>query len=289
MALYTTKLWESGIDSIDYSIPMYEESLQMLCAYNYTGEREEGDLFDTYLQFHWSCNLSLSLSFFFLAFSWSACVLLGRKLCHNIRQQLDSARLNSFWIVTRAFFDQDQFPDISNVTFSALGLLISLLFFVAKDCFMLNLVSTDLVVIKEPPVIRSYQDAVERENLRILLFSGTFEETFFRGADEGTLEHNLWNKVYLVEELSPQSLMAIYDPVVEQRMVSLVRDWLGINAAVIGITKSRMDGYNNLRALATKDESSGKRFTVGFMIRRDAPVALRTYSHRRYFICLFIR
>ena len=82
-------------------------------------------------------------------------------------------------------------------------------------------------------------------------------------------------------DISFEAIQAVWQPIIEQRIVCLLRDWLGYAAANLGLTKTRELGVEYIRALATKDETD-KFFTTSFMIQRDAPQALKQFITERY-------
>ena len=57
--------------------------------------------------------------------------------------------------------------------------------------------STDLVTIEEPRVVRSYDDIIGREDLNVQFFNGSGEEEFFLGAKDGSKEFKIWQIEWL--------------------------------------------------------------------------------------------
>ena len=47
------------MDYIEYMPPIFDEFMQITCAYNYTENFEMNDLIDAYTEFHWSYYVSL--------------------------------------------------------------------------------------------------------------------------------------------------------------------------------------------------------------------------------------
>lgn len=125
---------------------------------------------------------------------WKFCENLASDIDENCKSELDNARLPSYWIMLCAILDQDQFPNVSKSSFSVLSICFSLFFFVMVDCYMMNMMRSDLVVIDEPGVVRTYQDAIDKEGLRLIFFTGSDEEKFFRDAPIGTKEYAIWQK-----------------------------------------------------------------------------------------------
>ena len=122
------------------------------------------------------------------------------------------------------------------------------------DCFMLNCMRTDLVTIEEPKVIRSYQDIIDREDLKVLFHQGWGDEQFFQHAKEGSKEQEIWSKKYMMEDLSPQSIGNAWQPVADQTMVTLGRDWIGRSCANLGMRTMIQMGIDTFRTMETIDE-----------------------------------
>lgn len=262
------------IDFVDYSVPVYDEDLQIICSYNYTVDWVPSDLMDAYLEFHWSYYVSLSLTFFIFIFVWKICANLATKICKTLRDEIRNARLPSYWIMICAILDQDQFPNVSRIAFSTLSICFSLFFFILVDCFMMNIMRSDLATIEEPRVIRTYEDIVDRNGLEILFLNGMDEEVFFRDAEEGSIESKIWDKKKIIKSISPDIIGEVWQPVIDQRIIGIVRDWTGLSAANLGITKTRAMEVENIRAITTRVD---QHFTNAFMIHKDAPPKLKIF------------
>ena len=123
-----TKIWETKLDRIEYTIPVFDEFLQIISAYNYTEHFEEQDLIDAYLEFHWSYYLSLIGTLIAFIGIWDWCSLIGSKLCKKVKKEIANSRLPSYWIMTCAILDQDQFPNDFSISFhNSFALLFTLL------------------------------------------------------------------------------------------------------------------------------------------------------------------
>lgn len=232
------RMWESKLPYIDYTVPIMEEFLTTMSAYNVTDRMESGDLIDAYLAFHWSYYVSLVVTLAIFIMVWRMC----EKYCFRYRPkqktEIQNARLPPSWIMTCAILDQDQFPNITHIAFKALSLLFSLFFFITIDCFMMNIMSTDLVVIEIPQVIRTYQDFLDR-NAKIIFMEGWDENNFFEHAPEGSLEKQLWDKRYMIRTVNVETMSAIREPILRQEMALVLRDWFGLSAASFGLGKTR--------------------------------------------------
>ena len=88
----------------------------------------------------------------------------------------------------------------------------------------------------------------------------------------------LYLQSYMLHTLSLDSTGPLWDPLLRQEMVFLLRDWFGLAATNFGLGKNVF--YDKIRALITYDET-GKSFTDGFMIHKSAPQELKDYIHTR--------
>ena len=261
-------------------MPLYDEFLQIICSYNYTEHFKEQDLINTYLEFHWSYYVSLVLTLIAFISIWNWCSLIASKLSAQVKKEIENSRLPSYWIMTCAILDQDQFPNISRLAFTILSFCFSFFFFITVNCFMLNMMRTDLVTIEEPRVITSYDDIIGREDLNVVFPKGLDEEAFFREAKDGSKEFIIWQKRRFMEELSAEAINDIWQPTIDQRLIFVLRDWVGLAVANFGITKSREMGMDYFRAIYTKDET-GKFFTNAFLIQKEATQVFKDYIYER--------
>lgn len=145
---------------------------------------------------------------------------------------------------------------------------------------MLNMLSTDLVVIVKPSVIRNYADIQRREDVRTLFYEGWADSKFFKDAKPGTDEYEVWKKSYIMKDFSVGEISKVWQPVIDQKILMVAREWLCATVANLGLTKMRELGHNYIRALKTKDEKE-KRFTNSHMMQKDAPMAFKSYISKR--------
>ena len=154
--------------------------MMIFSAYNYSSTIKDADLLSTYLSFHWSYYFSIVFTFLFFTAACIFCSLPASQVSKKVKQEIAHARKPSWWITKYAILDQDQYPNMSRVYFTILSLCFSAFFYLLIDCFMPNIISTDLVVIEHPRVIRDYHDIVDRDGggrLKVLFHRGGTEET----------------------------------------------------------------------------------------------------------------
>ena len=279
-AILPERVWAENTDMVQYTVPIYDHFLVIVCSYNYTERMVRSDLMDAYLQFPYSYYSSLLLTLIGFIVAWKTCARLAGKLSSQVRDELENARTPAWWIMVRAILDQDQYPNVSKVAFSILSFCVSLLFFVAVDCFMLNTMSADLVVIEEPAVIRSYEDIVNRNGLRVLFFKGMDEESFFNAAKEGTLEYEVWKRRWVHDNGKMDTVSKVSQPIFDQTAIAIAREWMVKTSVISGLTTLRELEWDKSRVLLTKDPT-GKFLSFAFMIQKEAPQQLKDYMNQR--------
>lgn len=259
------------MDDIEYTMPIYDDYLQIACSYNFTEDIRSIDLMDTYLSFNISYYVSILVSFILFTLTWNMFI----KKCEKLRIKRQDS---SFWTVLRALLDQDNFPDIQAPSVSMLSLLVTLLFYLLINRFMLNMMSADLVIIKEPRVVTSYDDIIDREDVSVLFLNGWDDEVFFRDAEKGTPEYEVWKKRIILDDVSIDSVSKLWQPVLDQHIVSVSRDWISHAISNMGISKNREMGLLNVRSIETNID---KYFTNSFMINKLAPIKLKEFLNKR--------
>lgn len=214
------------------------------------------------------------LSFFLFIFSWSLCSVVACKMSQRIQNEISRTQKPSYWVMICAILDQDQYPNISKVSFTILSLLTSTLFYLLIDCFMLNMISTDLVVTAKPSVIQSYDEIIVREDLRVFDYKGSSAGRLFKRAVPGSKFHEVAKKVKLYDFIL--DAYNVWEPIRDQKMILASSEW---GSVYIG-TKYRALVPNELkqtiRILLTKDET-GQRATNAFMVSKHITKLFRSY------------
>lgn len=59
---------------------------------------------------------------------------------------------------------------------------------------MLNILSTDLIVIEESKVVKSYYDIINRDDVKVIFIKDMDENNFFKNAPDGSDELKIWEK-----------------------------------------------------------------------------------------------
>ena len=254
MSLDASKIFE--IEEVDYSPAISSSYLQILSFYNYSGAMKGSDLLSTYLSFHWSYYFAIIATFIIFTISWSYCSLLSSKISRKLLDEIVNSRKPPWWIMICAILDQDQYPVVSRISFTILSLCSSSFFYLLIDCFILSMISTDLVVIDEPRVINDYVDTIKADDdgkgVRVWMWKGSTEEEFFKDSLDGTLEREVWNRRIRTEETDVTKLLG---PLMEQRYIMICRNGLITSLANYFLQMVYMtDDYGrNLRAVIVND------------------------------------
>lgn len=195
----------------------------------------------------------------------------------KLRREIRNARLPAYWLLLCAILDQDQFPIISHISFTAISTFCSLCFYLMIDCFMLNLVSTDLVSVVDPPVVRNYADILERDNLSVIFLPGTSEETIFKNSLEGSVESKIWERRHIITSLSAAVVPGIIKATIAQEVVTILNTWAATILGYVCYSIAVERGYNN-KVLMTRDDTD-KQVTSAYMISTYADTQLKEFVH----------
>lgn len=269
------------LDHISYTIPLTENFLDLVCSYRFTNETEGASLMDAYLSFQPSFYIVVVSTVAIFITTWTICSQLASKISDKYKEEIRKARLSPTWIIVCAILDQDQFPNVSKVSFSVLSICFSTFFYITIDCYMMNSMSTDLVVPVEPIVVKSLQDILKRPDVQLLHADGSDEELFMAKADPDSVLGMIWKyKTNHVMKFDQQTGIGLWEPIRDGKLVGLVRSYMALIVSNLGITTTRLMGDNSIRALIVNDERS---FTTAFMFNnRDASDDLQRYIHTRY-------
>ena len=184
--------------------------MKIVCGYFTSNQKIEMDLLDNYLSFHYSYFVAIIVTFIFFSFAWKLCSFFARKISKSLKKEIRHARKPAYWVMLCAILDQDQYPNVSRISFSILSFCFSLFFYLLIDCFMLNTISTDLVVMIEPRVIRNYDDIIKRDEIRVVFLEGMNEDYFFRTADEETDEWKIWQRRQILKSVAVDHWVLCY-------------------------------------------------------------------------------
>lgn len=261
-----------------YTRPVYVENLAQACVYEYQTVTESADLLDTYLSFNWSYYFSIFISILCFIASWNICAMIGSRIDVSVKNKLRSTRKPAYWLITCSILDEDQFPDIARISFSAISICTFMLLYFFIDCFLLNQISTDLVVVVEPQVVKSYSDILYRDDVKALFVESNDDNKFFSDAKYGSLEHEIWKtKSIMVHAVDSENIQRYQEGILKQRYVGIIRDWVILSAAnTMAPIMAKMN--NDLLRLYVK--STGQSYDNSCMMRNDIDPRFYVYIDR---------
>ena len=169
--------------------------------------------------------------------------------------------MESIWIVSMFTLDQDYLVE-SNLFLSVLSTFISFFCYFLTQ-YLLNSMGTDLVVIKDPIVLQSYQDVIDR-NATPLFLKGWPDYKDFENSPETTIERKLWLHAKKMEvitgkepfvPLGPQTL-SFKDQLLEQK-VTLIFDKVTSLIIMRQYAEGIKESKDNLILLSRREEQNG--------------------------------
>lgn len=169
---------------------------------------------------------------------------------------------DSLWITTCAFLDQDNFPT-KRAYIVLLTLIMSIGIFFAVS-FLRNSVSTDLVVLEAPVIIKDYNDILNH-GVSVILSRKVPEMKSFKSAPAGSKLWKIYRKADWPEmEGGKGTLMRLQqDPVlIGHKGFILYYGYFAFGA--------KEKDHPNVRALIVQDPSAEK-FTRAYVFRKDIP------------------
>ena len=202
----------------DYSNPIREDKMMMACAYNKSVAAIDKDImamFSSVDPSFWWATLGGFVTFILL-------LQFGYKVLDAAKDYKPPA-----WMVTCAFLFEDNFPEdrpfnrVVNVTACVF------LFFFGN--YLLNSMSSDLIVYDSPRVITRYQDILDRvaggEEMKVVIHPLTPEASKFQDALPGAIENKLWQlRAGDVGNTGPGMVMKLVGPVTKQRTMTILRE-----------------------------------------------------------------
>lgn len=241
-------------DVIEYSSPIMEDTMTILSFYNKSNieDRQIKDILFMFNTIPISLWLLLLLSYF--AF---ICVFdYGKRIVDR------KSKLDAMWTTTCSFLHQKEFPSnrrylVVLSLFTCIGIFFAL-------SYITNNVSTDLVVLKEPIVIKNYDDIIERDVTVITSRKAPETESLINAPPGSKLWKMFQKVVWAVTEMGDDRLLKLQqDPV----LIGREPYCKGNGYFVMGLSERK---YPNVRALIVQDPDAG-RFTNIHVYRKDVP------------------
>ena len=210
-------------DSFAYSPPLAEDTMTIFSVYNTTTESHVGDVFSMFA----SVPISLWIGFFICFSAFSFVSYLGGRLLNKAH--------SSIWMSICTFFDQDTHQDYYPSSARYFAILCSVtmmgLFFIMT--YRGGCVSTDLVTIDKPIVIKTYDDIIER-GVTTGFGSITPEWGMFANSPRGSKERKIFENSFEVD-FSPNTFVNLLEGLVHQKKCIIGRPFIANIAAMANV------------------------------------------------------
>lgn len=169
----------------EYTWPFREDRMMIACAYNYSYHGMEADVTAMFTSVDYELWIAVLCGFTtFVVLLKTAYWILG----------VSKKYKSPLWMVTSAFLFEDDFP--ADTTFNKIVNVCACVFLFFFGGYLMNCMSSDLVVYVNPPVITSYADALDRiedgHKLTIIFPPALPESEKFREADPASIEGKLF-------------------------------------------------------------------------------------------------
>ena len=178
--------------NITHGVPIAEWPLKILSAYNCSIEKSKEDsiLLDSMDTFKRAFEWNLWLLILSVFFTFSLLFTVHYKL---FKAKSSSSLCHNVWTVITFSLQQDS-VEYNQWIGKLLSFLLSVFIFLITTYFC-NLMSTDQVSVKQPKVIKSYDDLTESIGMRPIFWSDLDDYSFFQNSKSGTGASRLWSKV----------------------------------------------------------------------------------------------
>lgn len=267
MALQTSNIHRSQL--VGYTIPITASHISILSAYNVTNATKSVDLMDSFLSYHPSYYIWFLLLFSLLSISWSLC------------SYYEHIKHSALWIIMScSLFSQCSYPKITLTSSHVITCLSSIFFFLYIYCFMLNMLSTDLIVIVEPKVIKDYQDIVSSPNVRAIFIRGGIEYGIFASyEDNQSFEYEIFHNRSLVMNFHGKEIMDVLSRMLQQSVIGIVREWMAYILASMVLMYAKQVGNDKLRVYLINDPTD-KKFESAFIVSKNSSQIIKSFAHQ---------
>ena len=254
----------------DYSNPIREDRMMMVCAYNKTVKGSDEDIMAMFL--------SVDTDLWFATLAGFITFILLLKIAYKILNVGHKYKPPA-WMVTCAFLFEDNFPE--DTPFNRVVTVTACVFLFFFGNYLLNSMSSDLIVFDSPRVIASYQDALNRvadgDELGILFYSGLPETEKFRDAPPGTVESKLWMLRREVQSETGDAVKLVNQlvmPIVEQKAIAILREVIVKAVTAYAICAgSDLGNFDDINGLFSVDPESKKYTDVIVFSRGLDPIS----------------
>lgn len=256
-----------------YSWPFHEDRMMIVCAYNSSYNKIEVDVINMFTSIRYELWLAVLMAFttFVILLSFGYAIL-------GITKRYKSP----LWMVTSAFLFEDNFPD--DTTFNKAVNVCACVFLFFFGAYLMNGMSSDLVVYIPPPTIASYADAIEwraqGHKLSVMMVPALPETEKFASSDPATPEGQLYamkSDMFEDAQLSIAVLLSkLTKPIVNMEMIVIMReDMMKAVTAWVLNTVSSMDSFKDYKALLNVDQHS-QRYSNVIAFSKSLPQEMQT-------------
>lgn len=237
-----------------YTIPINEDSMMIACAYNSTYNKVTKDITFMFTSIHIDLWIATLLCFL--------CFVSMLQLGHWL---LGSNHKSPLWMVTSAFLYEDNIPQDSLFHKLLNACVAFFLFFFGS--YLLNSMSSDLVVYTNPPVITSYGDIIDRiqagNKLDVIMPPQLPETARFASAPPGSWEEKMFalrSTMLDSDHVSvPMMLAQLTGPIVNLEAVVIMREFVMRPVAAYALSVSgSLEQFEPINGLLNVDPEGAK-------------------------------
>jgi len=198
----------------------------------------------------------------------------------RIQERIKETR-EPFYQVFCLFFMQDEF-DYDMVFPRVISLLVSLSSTVFILGYFCNLLSTEMVVVEKPITIDTYQDIIDRPEIRVLFVKQQTDYELFKFAPQSSIEKNLWDAITsrrpeneIVIEMGLGKIKDLFNEMMSGNMVLLTmklsRDATPLRNAICKI-KLAMNDPKMSRMLSWTSIDPQSKLYLKTLVHRQMPI-----------------
>lgn len=264
-----------------YAAPVKQDQFMMVSAYNISDEPKDMDIMMMFGGFDWKM---------WMAVMAGLTLFLGTLIAGRWFIEKKRGILICMWIIFTFMMDKDvdahdvhQFFQITSTTLSLFC------FFITE--WLLGNVSTDLVVIDDPPVLESYGDVIARDDVITSWYRDTdWEYQAFEDSAEGSID---WEMMQHTKRIAREtgrmyqhgygdSMLANIPDVIKQKAVWI---YSGVTSRIIAFRittflKHFQSDYPKSRVMLTSDERT-KTFIQTFPVSPKVPAEKLTILSKK--------
>ena len=257
-------LMDPNQEYFNYSFVNIEDVMMIASAYKFSQKFDSKDVIDALTgfppPFFWTLFATFTALFLFFKIGlWTSNRI--KSDCHrgNSWERRSEKRCPG-WLITRAFLMDDNFNghDLFQKSIATTTCLFVFLF----SSYMLSGMSTDMVVVKDPVTIGSYQDILDRDNVQIIWPTFIPDFQTFRDAPSDSIESKLWPRRQMIrpEDSAMTTALKMGERIVDQSLVLVLREPLVRFAAVMACSVAHQLGHDTsgMRGLLRIDPMAKK-------------------------------